>query len=167
MTTTVQPTLADFILFIRNSMRIPAEVLPTESPWINWMYQEALLIVNRQLATVTAPRGVWTIYSRAVYNLGGHLMIVNAPDVEDAPDVVGSDPPLPYFANARKTWNINGFTAGAVQSSSDESTSVTLVVPKAFENLTFADLELMTTPWGRAYLAIAQKAGHSIWGLTT
>jgi len=69
---------------------------------------------------------------------------------------------LQFFANLRKQFNLLSLVAGPVQSSHDASTGQTLVVPDFFKNLTFADLDLMKTPWGQRYLAYAQQYGPNI-----
>ena len=87
------------------------------------------------------------------------------PDVPDMPYVVKDGVSYGYFQWIRKENNILGATTGTVTASSDEGSSVTLVVPKQAENLTLSQLQLMTTPWGRYYLGLAQSVGTS-WGLT-
>jgi hypothetical protein len=42
---------------------------------------------------------------------------------------------------------------------------MSLNVPKNLQDLTIMDLGLLKTPWGQAYLAIAEQFG-TIWGLT-
>jgi hypothetical protein len=73
---------------------------------------------------------------------------------------------LAFFANLRQQFNLLGFVAGVVQTTTDQGTSSGLVVPDFFKNLTFSDLDLLKTPWGRNYLAYAQKAGPTVFGLT-
>jgi hypothetical protein len=73
---------------------------------------------------------------------------------------------LAFFAQLRQQFNLLGFVAGVVQSTGDQGTNTALVVPDFFKNLTFADLDLMKTPWGRNYLAYAQKAGPTVVGLS-
>lgn len=170
----MQPTLAGFLLFIRNVMGITTAVLPDDSPVIGFVFSVALAIVNPALAQACVPQtdltgaqlnsGGYTIFALAVYNLAGDRLINYAPDVTDAPNVSGGD--LPYFAWARKQFNINGFVSGVIQSSNDESTGQSLVVQKAAENFTLGDLQNLKTPWGRTYLAFAQDYGPNVWGLS-
>jgi hypothetical protein len=42
---------------------------------------------------------------------------------------------------------------------------VGLLNPEAMKTFTLANLQNLKTPWGREYLAIAQRAGTT-WGLT-
>lgn len=72
---------------------------------------------------------------------------------------------LTFFADLRRAWNITGFAAGVVQASSDVSTSQTLLVQDAAAGFTLGDLQNLKTPYGRAYLALAQKYG-TLWGVT-
>lgn len=153
------PTLAGFVLFIRNQMGIDASILPDASPTIPFAYKVSKAIVNCDLAIVPP------IYELAVYNLGGSNIVNFAQDLPDAPTVDGSDPPLPFFEYMRTKWNIGSFVAGVVSASSDVSTSQTLVVQKAAEDFTLADLTYLKDPWGRQYLAFAQRYG-SLVGLT-
>lgn len=71
-----------------------------------------------------------------------------------------------YFACARRAFRLSSFVPGVVGSTSDLSTSVGLDNPDFFRNLTLDQLQLLKTPWGRNYLAIAQKYGPGVWGLT-
>jgi len=71
-----------------------------------------------------------------------------------------------YFVDLRKQLKINSFVPGVVSNTSDLTTSVGLVVPDFFKTLTLEQMDLMKTPFGRAYLMIAQKYGPTVWGLT-
>lgn len=161
MTVATRPTLAGFILFIRNVMGINTTILPDNSDVIALAYAVALEIVNRQIRLASS-----LMYTLAVYNLGGDNIINYAQDLPDAAKISGSDPPQAFFAYTRAQWNVNGFVSGVVNSTSDEGTSVSLVVQKAAENFTLSDLQNLKTPYGRQYLAIAQKYGPNIWGLS-
>jgi hypothetical protein len=163
----VDPTLAGFLTFIRNVMGITTTVLPDDSPVIQWCYQIALDYVNQGLCIGGSSSPAYpTIYAQAVYNFAGDRLISFAQDQPDADPVNGSDPPMPFFQFSRKQFDINGFVAGVVQSVGDEGTSTSLVVPEAMKGLTFANLQTMKTPWGRAYLAIAQSMGPTVIGIT-
>lgn len=152
-------SLAGFIAWVRSAMQINTTILPDDSIWLTYAYEVAIALVNLELATVPSP-----IYMLAVYNLGGSNLINYAQDLPNAADVPGTDPPLPFFAAFRKSINANGFVSGVISSASDEGTSESMVVQKAAENFTLADLQLLKDPWGRTYLALAQKYGV-IWGL--
>lgn len=144
------PTLAGFSSFIYTVMGVPVAALPTNSPYITDAYNyaiEVVLDVIAQVSTIT--------YTAAVYNLAADYLI------NWATDVSGST----YFATQRKTFNINNFVPGVIQSSADVSTSESLLVPDAMKGLTMGDLQRLKTPYGRQYLAIAQKFGAN-WGLS-
>lgn len=157
------PTVANFLLFIRNTMRINTTVLPDNSPWIQWSYNYALMIVNQTLQLVGSvpPENTgWSIYAIAVYNLAGDTLINYSPDQD------GQD----YFTQLRGSttnggYGISDFAPGVVQSVSDVSTSTGMLVPDFMKELTLSDLQLLKTPYGRQYLALAQKFG-TLWGLT-
>lgn len=144
------PTLADYLAFIRSTGITPA-ALPDASPSIQTSYDLAFATVNPYFASV-----VPELYVVAGYNLGVDILYNIAQDT----------PPSTFFADARKAWNIYGFVAGVVNSASDQGTSDGLVVPDFFSQLTFSDLQNLKTPWGRAYLALAQKWGPDLFGIT-
>ncbi len=70
-----------------------------------------------------------------------------------------------FFLGLRKNWNISGFVAGVVTSSSDESTSETLLNPEFMKGLTLGNLQNLKTPYGRQYLSFAMDYG-TLWGLS-
>lgn len=156
-------------------MGISTSVLPDSSMWLKFALANAMALCNPALCVITLPltdaAGVSisdgrTIYTEAVYNLGADNLINYAQDPPNAPPVAGSEPPTPYFAYARRQWNINGFVSGVIQSASDESTSESMVVMEAAKNFTLGNLQNLKTPWGRTYLALAQSYGPNVWGLT-
>lgn len=171
-----QPTLAGFQSFVQNTMGISTSILPTNSPVIPMAFAVALAIVNPALRCVPIPQqdaagaslnsGGLTIYALAVYNLAGSNLLAYAQDQNGAPPVPGSNPPTPFFAWTRKQFNINGFISGVVQSSSDEGTSVSLVVQEAAKNFTLANLQQLKDPYGRQYLAFAQSYGPTTVGMS-
>lgn len=150
------PTPDGFLIWVRGFMGVPASVLPDNSPYLGYAYDIAITTVNTLLAA--APNQ----YALAVYNLGGDRLVNITPDA--VPLVVYKNE-LPYWAYQREAFKIYAFSAGVVQSASDEGTSDSLLVPDAFKGLTMSDLQNLKTPWGRNYLSYAQKFG-SLWGLT-
>lgn len=168
-------TVAGYLSFIRNVMVISEEVLPDNSIWVGGTFNVAYNRVNpaiRKFRNVnnvppyTSPSPWPTPFALAVYNLAGDRLINFAQDLPDADPVDGSNPAQPYFAYMRSQLKILSYVGGTVQSTSDEGTSVGLVVPKAMENFTLADLQNLKTPWGRNYMGIAQEYGPSGWGLS-
>ena len=73
---------------------------------------------------------------------------------------------MAFFASARSLFKLLQLVAGPVQSTGDQGTNTTLVVPDFFKTLTLEDLDLIKTPWGRRYLAYAQKAGPNVFGVS-
>lgn len=189
MGTPVSPTLAGFLAFLQNVVGITlgsppgvaSNQLPVGSPYPPMAFAVALAIVNPALACVAVPSadaagvalnaGGLTIYALAAYNLAASNLFNYAQDPVGAPIVPGSTEPdgtggLAYFAFARKRWNINGFTSGVVESSSDQGTSVGLVVQEAAKNFTLQNLSQLKDPYGRQYLAFAQSFGPTTWGIS-
>lgn len=73
---------------------------------------------------------------------------------------------LSFFCNIRKDLKLNQLVAGPVESTGDQGTDTKLLVPDFFKDLTLSDLDLIKTPWGRRYLAYAQKAGPTVVGIS-
>ncbi len=144
------PTLAGFLSFVRSVMGVPQSALPDNAPVLQESLTFSLEIVNQTLNQVS-PR----MYTAAVYNLAGDNLINYAPDQSGQI----------YFKDIRTSFNIGGFVSGVIQSSSDNGSGDSLVVQKAAENFTLSDLQNLKTPYGRQYLAIAQRYG-TLWGLT-
>jgi hypothetical protein len=149
--------LTDFIWFIQNEMGVPAEALPVDpstDPDILVAFEVALATVNPLLCTFSH-----IYYNLAVYNFGGDYLINWALD-SNAQDDCST-----YWEDLRDQWGITSFKAGVVQSTADVSTSTTLAISDVNKQLTLSDMQNLKTPYGRAYLAIAQKFGD-IWGLS-
>lgn len=164
--TAPQPTLAGFQWFVANVMGIDAAVSPPTSIWTRIAFATSLAIVNPALRIVCIPEfdaadvqlnsGGYSLYSQAVYNLAGDTLINIAQDQNGRS----------YFTKLRKVLNINGFVSGVVSGAADETTSASIVVQEAAKNFTLANIQLLKTPYGRAYLAIAQSYGPSAWGIS-
>lgn len=71
-----------------------------------------------------------------------------------------------FFTTQRANYKLLSFSAGAISSSSDQGTSESTVNPDFFRHLTFTDLNLMLTPWGRNYMSFAQCYGPTVVGLS-
>jgi hypothetical protein len=145
-----QPNLADFTTFVYGQ-GVPESDLSSDSQYLQWAFTMAM-----NLALVAPCNVPPIVYVLAVYNLGMHRLLKIAQDV----------PSATFFATQRKALNLMAFTAGVIQSSSDESTSNSMVVPEFFKNLTMQDLDLLKTPWGREYLSYAQQFGPDIVGVS-
>lgn len=157
----MEPTLAGFTAWVRSAMGITTSVLPDNSVWLTYAFGDAIDIVNKAILQASPLQ-----YTLAVYNLGGSNLINFAQDLPGAPTIPGSTPPQPFFAAARTQWNIYGFVAGVVNATSDEGTSMSLTVPESMAKFSLSDLQQLKDPYGRTYLAIAQKYGPSAWGLS-
>lgn len=161
--TSPQPTLAGFIAWVRSAMGVPVQAIADDSPYFGWAFDVSVATVNFALKRVPGP-----IYMLAVYNLAGDRLVNWAPDPSppfDYPADPSVTPPTPYWQYLRTQYDINGFIAGVVQSSNDVTTGNTLLVPDFMKEFQLSDLQELKTPWGRAYLAWAQKYGTA-WGLT-
>lgn len=144
------PSLIDFLLFLRGVAEIDPVYLPDNSPVIVYAYDIAKSIVDLWLCVVPG-----NLYSLAIYNLGTDNVI------NYATDQTGRT----YFQDLRKNYNINLFVPGVTGASSDSGTAQSRVTPEFMKNFTLMDLGNLKTPYGRAYLGIAQQYG-TIWGLS-
>jgi hypothetical protein len=171
------PTLAGFLVFIREGMGISSTILPDNDPSIPLAFAVALAIVNPALQAMPIPSsdaagvslnsGGLTIYTFAVYNFAADRIINFAQDQPNAEPVKGSgDPGLPFFQWQRKELNINGFVPGVIQSSNDETTGESFVVQEAAKQFTLMNIQQLKTLWGRQYLSLAQSFGPTTWGLS-
>lgn len=217
------PNLADFQTFCA-TQGLPVIALPDSSPWYQWALDWAQSIVRCAPPCIPAIQ-----YVQAVYNLGLHWLIENAPDqmgialtsltwangqvtvtaaaatgiavgeginisivaaapaayngtfgavatgantlVYSLPNNPGTNAVpgllnLAFFAGLRQQFNLLAFVPGIVTSASDQGTQASLTVPDSFKSLTLQDLDLIKTPWGRAYLFYAQKAGPTVVGVS-
>jgi hypothetical protein len=145
------PSLADYVIFLRQYVGIPSAYLPDNSPWITTSYNIAIDKVNNAFAAVSSD-----IYTLMVYNYATDRLINFAPD----------QPGQCYFADLRKTLGINNMQMGIIQSSSDQGTSQSWMLPDWIKSLTLSNMQMMNTPYGRAYLGFAQEYGTTLWGLT-
>jgi hypothetical protein len=149
-------------------MNVPSTAITLATdPVPGWCFVDAINLVNEGLAFVPSlsSAGGWTIYTRAVYNLAADYLICWEQDSLSAPIVDIGPPPLRYWAALRKQYGCLNFVPGVVSSTSDQGTSTSLEVPEEFKNFTIANLQNLKTPYGRAYLGIAQSWG-ALWGLS-
>jgi hypothetical protein len=160
------PTEAGYLEFIRTIMRIPVEALPDDSPAIHCSFCSAQTLVNCTLMIVgNACPDQPSYYAWAVYNLAGDMLVNYAPDNDNAQPPV--EPPNDhYFTILRQSMGLATFVPGLIQSSSDEGTSQSFMVPGWMEQMTLANLQQLKTPWGRQYLMLAQAYGPTIWGIS-
>jgi len=146
-----------FQTFVTTVMGIPTTALAVNDPVIAMAYNIAVDIVNSDLLAIP------DLYALAVYNLAASNVINYAQDIPNGPT---NNEGLLYFAALRKQWGLNSFSPGLVQSTSDGGTSSSMALPNWTSGLTLSDLQLLNDPYGRRYLAIAQKVGPSLWGMS-
>ena len=149
------PTLTGFLAWVRAVMGLTTSQLPDNSPAIPWAFNVAVAIVSLDLNASPVGTSGDTIYELAVYNLAGSNLLNWAPN----------NPPNTFFTDYRAANNLNAFVSGVIQSASDEGTSDSFVVSDFMKNFTLADLQYLKDPYGRQYLAFAQRLG-TLWGLT-
>ena len=145
--------LQGFADFLTNNVQVPANALavPVANDYnVIAAFQVAKCTVDPLINRVSP-----IYYTMAMYNFATDWLINNAPD----------QPCVVYWEKLREKWKLNGPISGVVESTSDETTSTTLRVPEVFNNLSPFDLQLMRTPYGRAYMGIASKFAD-IWGVS-
>lgn len=147
----VSPTIAGFLTYLANIVGIPSTALPTDSPYPQAAFCNALAIVNLALA-VASP----LIYTEAVYALATSNLLNFCPD----------QPNQTYFSKIRETWDMTSFIGGVITSTGDEGTSESMTVPDYFRLFTVADLQFLKDPYGRRYIGYAQRYGANMWGLS-
>jgi hypothetical protein len=111
----------------------------------------ALAEVN-ELINLASP----LLYTKAVYNLAADRLINFGVDV----------PGQTLLADARKKFDLVALNVGIVNSASDQGTSGSYVIPQQMQTFTMSDLQLMKTPFGRAYISIAQAYGPTLFGIS-
>jgi len=156
------PTIGGFYQFIATVMQPPSYFVPASSPQVTYAFNFALQWVNTDLANVPGLQGAWTIYAQAVYNLAADTLIAWQPD--GAEDPIYKDNQQ-YWAWLRTKYNVLAFVPGIVQSTSDEGTSSSYLLPRGYEGYTIAEIQNTKTPYGRNYLGIAQSYG-TLWDIT-
>jgi hypothetical protein len=151
-TNPTQPNLADFLIFLSNTVQIPSAALPNDSPWPQYALDMAIDLA------LLPPSSPGISYTLAVYNGATHILFAITPDQSGQV----------YFTNARGTggYGLVQPSTGLVVSSSDQGTSSSLAKPQWAEGLTVGQLEMFKTPWGRTFLTWNQAYGPTIVGLT-
>lgn len=143
------PTLAGFIAWTRTVMGIPTTVMADNDPGYEYAFEVAKDMVPLDLNKIAS------IYTLTVYNWGGSLLIQ-----------FQADPPgFTFFADARKAYGVNSFTAGVIEHASDSSTAESMVIGQGLKNLDILSLQRIKDPYGRQAVAYMQSIG-TLWGLT-
>lgn len=95
-----------------------------------------------------------------------HFSYALSPNPGAATMLAGAAVVEQFFSRLRRDFKLNQFSPGMVASTSDVSTSVGLDNPEFLKGLTIENLQLMRTPYGRAYMSIAMKYGPAVWGVS-
>jgi hypothetical protein len=104
--------------------------------------------------TINCASPLW--YTKAVYNLAADRLINFGVDVQGQT----------LLADFREKFQLLALETGTIGSASDSGTSGSFVVPEQMRQFTFNEIQLQKTPFGRNYMAIAQKYGQSIWAMS-
>ena len=144
------PNAADFYTFVTNQ-GVPTADLPSTSDYLTWA-----LAYAENTALVSPPGMPAIVYVLAVYNLGTHHLL------KVAQDLAGQT----FFTTSRQQFGMLTFTAGPVVSSSDVTTSESLLSADWMANMPLQALGLLKTPYGIAYLEYAQMYGSNIVGVS-
>lgn len=87
----------------------------------------------------------WTVNpSQTIGSVGSPILITSA---------------FTYFSSLRASWQINQFVPGVIASTGDEGTNTSFKNPEVMDRLKFSDLSYIKSPFGRKYLAIADRIG--------
>jgi len=143
---------AGFLQFLRDSVGIPTSALPDNSEYIDYALCEARTFVDNGMGLRQRP----IVWVSTVYNMGASLLLNHAPD----------QPGQTFFSGWRAKLGLNTMpNAGVMNAAADQGTSGSLVVSKAMQNLSLADLMLLRDPYGRQVAAVLMEMGP-LWGLT-
>ncbi|WP_051377034.1 hypothetical protein [Paraburkholderia dilworthii] len=148
--TSTTPNVTDLYTFLTTVAGIPTSALPSDSAYIPWALSYAEEMTLQVLRFVGQD-----YYCFAVYCLATSFLINWCPD----------QPGQTYFADLRKTWNLTGFTGGIIQSTADQSTSESMLMPEFLSGLTIGQLQALKDPFGRQWLAAMADNGP-IWGIS-
>ncbi len=148
------PSLEGFIAFCRSIVGIPEDAMADDDPG----FQDALDFALAWMPDVLkcAPGRMRLLYVSCTYNWGASLIL------QFQQDQVGTG----FFAAMRAKFGTLNFVPGVVSSTADESTSTTLTVGKALQNLSLMDLQRAKDPFGRQALSILMQFGPNVWGVS-
>jgi hypothetical protein len=154
------PNVADYTTFLYQIVGILPVSLPATALVIPVTLALAQEIVTEWLMVASCPPLLTppqpSLYVLAVYNLATDRLFNYAQDVNGQT----------FFEDARVKWRLLETSVGVPSQSSDSGTAVGILNPEQMKLLTLQDLQTLKTPFGRQYMAIAQKFGREIWGLT-
>lgn len=147
------PNVTDYLTFLRQGVGIGPLYLPDNSFWVQTTFNMAMALVplELQIADITG-----SIYTLAVYNLAADRLLNYAIDQQGQC----------YFRDIRTELKLNSFTPGVISASADQGTSQSWAIAEWAKNMTITDLQMLRTPYGRAYLDFVEAIGPNLWGLT-
>jgi len=148
------PTFDGFKAWVQAVMGVPTASMPGDQT-LQMAFDEALNLAYLGLKSVPSQSTTMTIYAQAVYNLGGAILVEWAVD----------NPNSTYWQDLRNKFGIYNFTGGIINQTHDQGTGEGTYVLPQFAGLTLWGLQLLKTPWGRAYLMFAGQWGP-LWGIT-
>lgn len=148
------PTYDGFVWFVQNTMNVPPADMPSDAS-LQIAYDQSLNLAYLGLETIPSQITSPSIYAYAVYNLGAAFLL----------DLAQDNPNSTYWTDLRNKLGINNLLYGFINSAADQGTSEGTYILDQFKGMTLLDLQLMKSPWGRAYLMFSGQWG-SIWGLT-
>jgi hypothetical protein len=135
-------------------MGVPLSAMPGDIT-LQMAFDEAINLAYLGLQGVPSQSTTMSIYAQAVYNLGGAILVEWAVD----------NPNSTYWQDLRNKLGIYNFVGGITNQAHDQGTGEGMYVLPQFAGLTLFGLQLLKTPWGRAYLMFAGQWGP-LWGLT-
>ncbi len=150
----MEPTFEGFKVWVATVMGVTSDNMPSDA-LLQTVYDFSLNWVLDLLRLVPSQPTSASLYASAVYNLGGHFLVLYAMDT----------PPSTFWQDLRNRYQIGSMKVGLIQSASDQGSSTSYMIPEQLQNMTLADLMMMQTPWGQAYLMIASGWGN-VWGIT-
>jgi hypothetical protein len=148
------PTIEGFTAWVQAVMGVTTGDMPDPTT-LQVAFDQALNLAYLGLAGVPSQATSMSVYAQAVYNLGGHYLVEFAVD----------NPNSTFWSDLRNKFGIYNFTPGLTNQAHDQGTGEGLYILPIFAGMTMLGLQLLKTPWGRAYLAFAGSWGP-IWGLT-
>lgn len=155
----VTPNLTDFVAMLQNEMAVDVTTLngPVNQIVIARSFDMAQHYVLREIALLDLG-----LYARALYCFAADRFLNFAVPVVGAPT---NEAGVDCITQARRAYSLGSFTAGVINSASDNGTAGSITVPEGLKNLSLIDLQALKTPWGREYLGLASSFGP-LWGMS-
>lgn len=148
------PTFEGFQAWVSAIMGVPDTAMPDVTT-LQVAYDQAINLAYIGLQGVPSQSTSMTVYAQAVYNLGGAMLLEFAMD----------NPNSTFWTDLRNKLGINSFSPGLINQAHDQGTGEGMYILKQLEGLSLWGLQLIKSPWGRAYLMFAGEWGP-IWGIT-